>query len=285
MTKVRTDFLAHLELRGYANATVKNYIQAVSLLARHYNKNPLLLTPQNIVDYLLYVKNTKKLAIRTYNIHFYGIKSFYDHFCPAQNMTGDLKRMKEPHHLPVVLSKQEAFAMIDAAPNLKIKAAVAVFYSSGLRLEECTSLKLTDIDRSRMILKVIQGKGAKDRTAILSLKTLDILGHYWREYKPKVFLFEGYRKDAPISKRRLENYVTEAAKAANINKHVTPHTLRHSFATHLLEDNVPLAVIQQLLGHSDIKTTTMYTHVSNELFHKTGSPFDTDIQSPTGGVK
>jgi site-specific recombinase XerD len=89
------------------------------------------------------------LAIRTYNIHFYGIKSFYDHFCPGQNMTGDFKRMKEPHHLPVVLSKQEAFAMIDAAPNLKIKTVVAVFYSSGQRLEEYTSLKLTDIDRSR----------------------------------------------------------------------------------------------------------------------------------------
>ncbi|NLD91715.1 MAG: tyrosine-type recombinase/integrase [Fibrobacter sp.] len=285
MTKVRQDFLAHLQLRGYADSTVKNYIQSVSLLARHYNKNPLLLTPQNIIDYLLHLRNIKKLAIRTYNIHFYGIKSFYDHFLPGQKMTGDLKRMKEPDYLPVVLSKQEAFAMIDAAQNLKIKAAVAVFYSSGLRLEECTTLKLTDIDRGRMILKVIQGKGAKDRTAILSIKTLGILGDYWRKYKPRVYLFEGYKKDAPISKRRLENYVTEAAKAANINKHVTPHTLRHSFATHLLEDGVPLAVIQHLLGHSDIKTTTMYTHVSNELFHKIGSPFDTNAQSSTGGVK
>jgi site-specific recombinase XerD len=133
-------------------------------------------------------------------------------------MTGDLKRMKEPHYLPVVLSKQEAFAMIEAAQNLKIKAAVAVFYSSGLRLEECTTLKLTDIDRSRMILKVIQGKGAKDRTAILSIKTLGILGDYWRKYKPRVYLFEGYKKDAPISKCFLINYIKRSGSFLQSNR-------------------------------------------------------------------
>jgi site-specific recombinase XerD len=274
MTKLHADFLAHLQLRGYAEATIKNYTQAISLLARHYDKSPLLLTADDIIEYLLYIRNVKKLAIRTYNIHFYSIKCFYEHFVPNQNMIGDLRRMKEPDYLPVVLSKQEAFAMVDAAPNLKIKAAIALFYSSGVRLTECVNMKMSCIDRSRMVLNVSQGKGAKDRTAVLSSKTLDILAAYWRHYRPDVYLFEGHTSGKPLSRRRFQSYVQEAAAAAGISKHVSPHTLRHSFATHLLEDGVPLAVIQQMLGHADIKTTTIYTHVSSELLRKTKSPFD-----------
>jgi site-specific recombinase XerD len=275
MTKIRQEFITHFQLRGAAKATMKNYVGAVSLLARHYNKSPLLLSPQDIKEYLLYIRNIKKLAVRSYNIHFYGIKCFYEHFCPDKNMMGDLRRMKEPHYQPVILSKEEAFAMVDAAPNLKIKAAIALFYSAGIRLSECVNLRMSCIDRKRMVINIQQSKGAKDRTTILSPKTVDILTEYWKQYRPTVYLFEGHKQGKPLSQRRFQNYVIEAAQSAGINKHVTPHTLRHSFATHLLEDNVPLAVIQQMLGHADIKTTTIYTHVSSELMQQVGSPFDT----------
>lgn len=278
MTKLRQEFIAHLQLKGYANKTVRNYTQSMALFARHYNKSPLLLTQQQVRDYLLYLRNVRKLAVRTINIHFYSIKCFYEHFTPEINMMGDMRRMREPKHYPVILSKQEAFALIEKAPNLKMKAAIALFYSAGLRLGECANLKMSCIDRKRMIIRIADGKGAIDRDAVLSRKTLDILTEYWRQYRPSVYLFEGRTIGKPHGVRIFEHYVIRATKTAGITKHVTPHTLRHSFATHLLEDGVPLIAIQKMLGHADVKTTTMYTHVSTDLIHKTGSPFDTDIK-------
>lgn len=278
MTKLRQDFIAHLQLKGYAKATIKNYIQSMHLFAKHYNKSPLLLTPQQVKDYLLYLRNVKKLAIRTINIHFYSIKCFYEHFIPEINMIGDMRRMREPKHYPIILSKQEAFDLIEKAPNFKIKAAIALFYSAGLRLGECANLKMCCIDRKRMIIRITQGKGAIDRDAVLSRKTLDIITEYWKQYRSSVYLFEGRTRGKPHGVRIFQHYVIQATKTAGITKHVSPHTLRHSFATHLLEDGVPLIAIQKMLGHADVKTTTMYTHVSADLINKIGSPFDTDIK-------
>ncbi len=127
-----------------------------------------------------------------------------------------------------------------------------------------------------MVIRITQGKGAIDRDAVLSRKTLDILTEYWKQYRPAIYLFEGRTSGKPHNLRIFQHYVIEATKAAGITKHVSPHTLRHSFATHLLEDGVPLIAIQKMLGHADVKTTTMYTHVSADLIHKIGSPFDTD---------
>lgn len=212
--------------------------------------------------FLLYIRNVRKLTVRTYNNYFYSIKKFYEHFLPNQNFLGDLRRMREPVHHPIVLSKEDVLTLIDSAANLKIKAAIALFYASGIRVEECSLLKMSCIDRKRMIIRIELGKGARDRITVLSHKALDILGEYWREYRPEVYLFEGYKKGKPLSPRSLETYVSETAKKAGINKQVTPHTLRHSFATHLTEAGVPLPIIQKLLGHADIKTTTLYVHLS-----------------------
>jgi integrase/recombinase XerD len=274
MTRLRSDFLAHLQLRGFSERTIGNYIDGVAGFACHFNKSPLELTHAHVTEYLLHLRNERKLAVRTINLHMYSIRSFYDHFLPGQNMMGDIRRMKEPESHPEILSRQEVFAMIDSAPNLKIKAVVAVLYSSGMRLSECADLKMSCIERDRKVIRIIKGKGGKDRNAVLSDKALAILGDYWRQYKPAVYVFEGYTAGKALCHRRYQDYVTQAAQQAHITKRVSPHILRHSFATHLLEDNVPLDVIQKMLGHACVTTTTMYAHVSSELLNRIGSPLD-----------
>jgi len=282
MTQLRRDFIAHLQLRGFSEHTIRNYIESMAMYARHFNKSPLELKREHVKEYLLHLRNVKKLAVRTINLHMYSIKSFYEHFLPGVDMMGDIRRMKEPEVCPVVLSREEVYSMIDNAPNLKITAVVALLYSSGIRLGECAALKMSCIERSRMIIRILQGKGGKDRNAVLSVKTLDILSAYYRYYRPSVYLFEGYTPGEPMSLRRYQDYVIAAAKKARICKHVTPHTLRHSFATHLLEDGVPLRVIQDMLGHATVTTTTIYTHVSSDLLNKVGSPFDKPLNRKGG---
>jgi len=274
MTKLRSDFIVSLQLKGYAQNTIDNYVHAVALYARYFGKSPLELTADDVERYLMYLLKVKHLGIRTINLHMYSIRSFYDHFLPEKNLMAKVFRMKEPQYLPNVLSREEVASMLQVAANLKIKAIITLLYSSGLRLSECALLKLAHIDRSRMVLNIIQGKGGKDRTAVLAEKAAPLLIEYWRQYRSTTYLFEGYTKGEPLSRRRYQDYVVSTAKKAKITKHVTPHTLRHSFATHLLEDGVPLRVIQQMLGHADVATTTLYTHVSSELLRSTGSPFD-----------
>lgn len=274
MTKERQDFIGHLELRGFSPRTIRNYVDNVARLARHYKKSPLLLTHEQIKDYLLHLRNERKLAVRTLNLHFYSIRSFYDHFKPESRLLGDLRRMKEPQSHPVILSKEEVHSLLDRAPNFKIKAVVALLYSSGIRLSECAMLMLSQIDRNRKIINIIKGKGGKDRVAVLSEAALSILTDYWRQYRPTRYLFEGYRKGEPLSRRRYHDYITQAVHAAGITKSISCHTLRHSFATHLLESGVPLRIIQDMLGHACVTTTTMYTHVSAALLNQVGSPLD-----------
>jgi len=190
-----------------------------------------------------------------------------------------LKRMKEPVCRPEVLSKEEVEQIIAIAHPLKVKAIIAVLYSAGLRLAECASLKVSDIDSKRMVIRVERGKGSKDRYAVLAQRTLSVLREYYKSCRPQQWLFENRSKDKPISHRRIHDYIRNMSREAGVKKHVTAHILRHSFATHLLEAGQPLAVIQELLGHASIKTTTMYTHVSSDLLHKAGSPFDTPPQA------
>lgn len=279
MSKLRQDFIAHLQLKGYSEKTIRNYIECVALYSKHYNKSPLDLEHEHVKNYLLYMRNKRKLKIRTINLHLYSLRSFYEHFCPDKDYFKDIRRMKEPDYHPEILSREEVLAMIDASKNLKMKAINALLYSSGIRLAECVNLKIHDVDSKRMIIRIRQGKGARDRNAVLSQRALLILRAYYKQYRPSLYLFEGWYTDKPLSQRRFQDYVCGAAKLAGITKHVSPHTMRHSFATHLLEDGVPLKVIQEFLGHATIKTTTIYTHVSSDLLSKVGSPFDRPADS------
>lgn len=275
MGKLRQDFIGHLELRGFSPRTIENYVGCVAGLSRHYAKSPLELTHGQVREYLLFLRNTRKLAVRTQNLHYYAIRNFYDHFLPNDNVLGDIRRMKEPQSHPVIVSIPELSRMIDYAPNYKVKAVVALLYSSGIRLSECAMLRMSCIDRNRKIINIVHGKGGKDRVAVLSDRALAILTEYWKQYRPVTYLFEGYRKGEPLSRRRYHDYISQAAKAAGVTKSISCHTLRHSFATHLLEAGVPLRIIQDMLGHACVTTTTVYTHVSADLLNKVGSPLDT----------
>jgi integrase/recombinase XerD len=283
MSTLRADFIGRLQLKGFTNRTINNYVASVAALSAFHKRSPLDLTKAEIRKFYLHELNDKKMAARTINLHMASLKTFYNLMAPGSTVMDGITRLKCPRHLPVILSTAEIRQLIDSIHNLKHKAAVALMYSSGLRLSECATLKPSHIDSQRMKVRVEQGKGKKDRYTILSRQTLEILRQYYTLYHPKQWLFEGREKN--LSQRTLGIVIGKAINKAGINKPVTPHTLRHCFATHLLEQGVSLQVIQQLLGHSSIKTTAIYTHVSSAMLDKVISPFDAESCGNIGKVR
>ena len=182
--------------------------------------------------------------------------------------------MKEPFKVPEVLSKEEIEALVASCTDIRTRAIITVLYSSGIRLGECASLKITDVDSDRMVLRINSGKGGRDRYAVLSQRALVLLRQYYRSFRPKHWLFENRKRSQPILKRRTQQLVHDAGIRAGIKKPVAAHILRHTFATHLLEAKIPLPVIQHFMGHTNISTTVKYSHVSSEMLKSVGSPFD-----------
>jgi len=276
MTLLRSQFIEQLRVRGYSERTVENYTAAVAFLARHYSRSPLLITSQEVRSYLLFLLEQRKLAAATVNLHMDAFKSFYNIMAPGSNVTQGFVHVKKPCRIPLVLSRQEVRSLIDAAANLKYKAIIMLLYSAGLRLMECVLLKPSHIESDRMKIRVEQGKGKCDRYTILSHKALETLHRYYKEYRPRNWLFEGHNHNH-LCPRIIGKVVADAARDARLGKRVHPHTLRHCFATHLLESGISLPVIQRLLGHSSIKTTMMYLHVSQPLIDATVSPLDMEL--------
>lgn len=278
MTPLRASYIAHLELKYTSAKTRKNYLEPVIQMSKWLKRSPDTINRDELQKYLLYLKLERKLAIPTLNIHIYALKCFFEFILPETDIMAPYHRLKEPKHIPDVLGREEIRAIIDTETNLKYKAILATLYSSGLRLEECVNLNITDIDSSRMIIHVRQGKGGKDRITILSQRTLDILRRYWMEYKPRTCLFEGNVKGKRIHRRTIEEIVAVAAYKTGIRRRIKTHTLRHSFATHLHEDGVSIQVIGRLLGHERLETTSIYTHVSTAMLSSVKSPLD--VTSP-----
>jgi integrase/recombinase XerD len=232
----------------------------------------LTLLTSDIRTFLLHELNDRKLAAKTVSLHKAAITTFYNLITPGSTVMNGITNIRCPMKIPVVLDCKEVQRLIAAIENLKHKAAVILLYSGGLRLNECITLKPHHIESERMKIRVEQGKGKKDRYTILSQRALELLRDYFHSYRPKKWLFEG--RHGHLSNRMLHRAIKVAARKAGIVKPVSAHTLRHCFATHLLERGVALQVIQQLLGHSSIKTTTIYTHVSSAMIDKVISPFD-----------
>ena len=272
MSSLRADFIGRLQLKGFSGRTVTNYVAAVAALSAFHKRSPLDLSKDDIRKFYLHELNDKKMAARTINLHMAALKTFYNLMAPGSTVMNGIARLKCPKKIPAVLDTQEVQQLIDSIHNLKHKAAVTLLYSSGLRLMECLTLKPHHIESRRMKVRVEQGKGKKDRYTILSQRALLILREYFQAFRPKKWLFEGW--NGHWHQRTLGKILSDAALKAKINKHVSPHTLRHCFATHLLEQGVSLQVIQQLLGHSSIKTTAIYTHVTSVMLDKVVSPFD-----------
>lgn len=272
MSALRADFIGRLQLKGFSERSITTYVSTVAALAAFHKRSPLALATDEIRTFLLYELNEKKLAARTVNLHKAALKTFYTLMAPECTVMNGITNIKCPHTIPVILDTQEVQRLIAAIRNIKHKALVILLYSGGLRLSECATLKPHHIESGRMKIRIEQGKGKKDRYTILSQRALALLREYYQAYRPKKWLFEGWH--GHIHRRTIGKIVTDAARKAGIKKPATPHTLRHCFATHLLEQGVSLQVIQQLLGHSSIKTTTIYTHVSSAMIDKVVSPFD-----------
>jgi site-specific recombinase XerD len=273
MTPVRQRFIEQLQLKGFSSHTIENYVSSVFSLAQHHKRCPLSMSTEEVRSYLLHLTRVSRLSPRTINLRIASLKTFYRLMAPQGKVMDSFSTMKVPKHLPAIPERQEIEQMLKKTRNIKHKTVIMLLYSAGLRLSECAALRISDIESNRMMILVREGKGKKDRYTLLSKRMLEQLRLYYTEYHPKVWLFEGMKK-GPISNRLLNTIVKEAVQRAGIKKNITPHSLRHAFATHLLEAGVSLQVIQKLLGHSCIKTTTIYTHVSQALLHTVQSPFD-----------
>lgn len=274
MGRLREEMKGDLELRGLSPETQKIYLYYVTNFSRYFNRSPYHLGKREIKEYLLYLLREKKASASTVNLCYSALKFLYARTLKRDEIMEKIPRLRSTKKLPVVLERQEVESLFSVMKNLKHRAILMLIYSSGLRLREASHLKVSDIDSKRMVLRIRQGKGRKDRYTLLSTAALEVLRKYWRHCRPKEWLFEGRLSDKPLSVRSIQRVFKKARTLAGITKPATVHTLRHSFATHLLEQGTDLYRIQLLLGHRSLKTTAIYLHVSRKELVRIVSPLD-----------
>ena len=274
MTPLRKQMTDALELRGLSPKTVRLYVDCVARFARHFGKSPEKLGSEEVRTYLLYLIHERKVAWGTYKQALAALRFLYRWVLETGEVVQDIRAPRPERRLPVVLSFDEVHRFFAAITSFKHRTILMTAYAAGLRVSEAASLRVSDIDTQRMVIRVVQGKRKKDRYTILSPLLLQMLRHYWWAARPKDHLFPGRGKTGHVTSSSVQRACIEAHQAAGLAKEVTPHTLRHSFATHLLEAGTDLRVIQELLGHASPRTTSIYTHVSTRLIAKTKSPLD-----------
>jgi site-specific recombinase XerD len=263
-----------LNLRGYSSKTVKNYVNHVKRFSDKYRSDLRKLNEEQIKRYISYLLDDNNSSHSYANQAINSLKFFYVNILKGNRFSLSLPRPKKERKLPNVLSKNEVKKIINCTHNLKHKAILTLAYSSGLRVSEVVNLKPSDIDSERMLIKITQSKGRKDRYTCLSLNALELLREYYKKFKPQKWLFEGANPVRPLTSRSAQHVFNRACSKARIMKPVTFHSLRHSFATHLLEAGTDIRYIQELLGHSSTKTTEIYTHVSKRSLSQITSPLD-----------
>jgi len=271
--------LDDMRMRKLCDKTQTGYIRAVRQLAAFLERSPDTATVEDLRRFQLHLVDRGTSPI-TLNATITGLKFFFDVTLDRGELLAKMQPVRVPHTLPVVLSREEVARLIAAAPNLKSQTALSIAYGAGLRASEVIALKVGDIDSQRMILRVEQGKGRKDRYAMLAPVLLERLRAWWRvghaqgKILPGGWLFPGMNPIESLTTRQLNRAIHAAADAARIDKRVSMHTLRHSFATHLLEQKVDIRVIQVLLGHKKLETTSLYTHVATDLLREVISPLE-----------
>lgn len=264
-----------VKLGGLAESTLKNYGRSIAKIALYFGKIPLELEKEQIDDYLLLLLEKGQIPSKSYFKHtVYGLRFLFRLF-GKEDKAIQLPSLKAEKKLPIVLSKQECKRLFKAPKLLKHRILLALIYSAGLRINEVVKLKPEDIDSDRMQIRIRQAKGRKDRYVVLSKFALQGLRKYFRACKPKIWLFNGRSNSLPMSKRAVQWAMKEAIKKSGIRKQATCHTLRHSFATHLLEDGVDLFTIKEQLGHATIQTTMIYLHIARYKRVMPHSPLDT----------
>ena len=291
MTRLRQIMLEELERRNYAPGTIRCYIRTVEHYARHFHRSPDQLGPDHIRQYQALLFRKWKLAPNTVSQRLAALRFFYIQVLKQGWSVAETPYPKKVLHLPQVLSQQEVARLIEAASNPFHRILLMTLYATGGRRAEVAHLTLHDIDSQRMVIHIRGGKGRKDRDVMLSPALLEALRAYWRglDRKPSHWLFPGgFRRtcDRPIDTKVLWWACVLAAKRAGLaDKHVHPHTLRHCFATHLLEAGADLRTIQMLLGHRDLEETTIYLHLSQRHLGATASPLDALALDAQGGLK
>ena len=275
MTPLRKKMIKAMELRNLAQETQRNYRAAVTGLARYYQQSPDTLSQEMIEDYLLYLKKQKGISPGTCSTVVSGLRFFYNYV--ADRPVPFDYFFRKASKLPTVLSIEEVWNLIDAAKDIKHRLLLMTAYSAGLRAGEVAALKPEHIDSKRMLIKVENGKGGKDRYTVLAKRLLPELRHYYKIRKPQTYLFPSsykHRKNQPLTYSSVRHIYEKARKKAGIKKGEGTHTLRHSFATHLLEDGQDIRKIQVLMGHRRLSTTIIYLHVSRLTLSKIPSPLD-----------
>jgi site-specific recombinase XerD len=263
-----------MQRRGLAPTTQRSYIHYTSEFAKFFNTSPEQLDLEAIRQYEIHLINEKKMSPQSVNTFVSSVQFLYTVTLEMPWGTQCFPRMRVASKLPVVLDPEEVAEFFDYVPSLKYRAALMLCYGAGLRISEAVAVKVDDIDSKRMLIRVQQGKGAKDRYAMLSPRLLAVLRRYWRAARPPVWLFPSWRPNRHLCAGSLSQACRDASDHCGLTKRVTAHTLRHSFATHLLESGTDTRVIQVLLGHSRIDTTARYTKVSTHVIAGTSSPLD-----------
>jgi len=273
-----------MQLRNFSPHTQRAYVRAVAKFAEYFATRPEQLGPEEVRTYLVYLVQEGGVSWGTYNITLCALRFFYQATLGCDRMLEGIKCPKGEKRLPVVLSQSETTQFFNAIKNIKHLALLMTAYAAGLRVSELVDLRVDDIDSRRMMIRVIQGKGRKDRYVKLSVRLLEVLREYWKSRCPSVWLFPGRHPDRPITAGTVGRLCKQIGERAGLRKEVTPHTLRHSYGTHLLDAGTDLRTIQILLGHRNIKTTALYTHVSQAKLESTPSPLDLLPDEPGKGA-
>jgi integrase/recombinase XerD len=287
VSALRARMIEDMTVRGFTEETHSNYIREVRAFAAFIRRSPGTATAEDLRRFQLH-QTQSGMQPPSINSSVSALRFFFTVTLDRPDLARRLTVVRQPRRLPAVLSVEEITLLLQAAPGPKYKAAFATAYGAGLRVSEVVALKVGDIDSERMLLRVEQGKGRKDRDAMLSPQLLELLRDWWVEGRrrgvllPRGWLFPGRNPIEPLSTRQLNRAVHAAAEAAGIRKRVSPHTLRHSFATHLLEQDTDIRVIQVLLGHAKLDTTARYTRVANTTIRNVTSPLDRLAPLPAG---
>src|SRR5215510_4792544 len=282
----RRRMIEDMSLRKFGEKTQHDYIAYVKTFSTFLGRSPATATPEDLRRYQVH-QSRSGVSPSTINSSVAALRFFFRVTLNHPEMGRHLTLVPLPERLRVVLSEHEVEQLLEAAPGVKYKAALSVAYGAGLRVSEVANLKVSDIDSKRMLIRVEQGKGKKDRHAMLSPQLLAILQDYWWVAKPRLWLFPGRDPLLPITTRQLYRVVRDTAEAVGIKKRVSPHVLRHSFATHLYEQGTDIRTIQVLLGHSKLDTTARYAHVATKVLREVASPLDmlTPLRSKTSPPK
>ena len=289
MTRLRQMMLDELQRRNYSPNTVRTYIHAIEDFARYFGRSPYRLGPEDIRQYQVHLFRERKLSAGTVEGRTAALRFLFVKTLKRPYIHDQIPFPKRQRPLPTVLSQDEVARLIDSAQSLMHRAMLMTLYGTGVRRAELCQLKVADVDSKRMVIRVRNGKGGRDRDVLLSDKLLETLREYWRWMKPKTYLFPGtvknWRADVPITTKVVWTAVNEARKRAGIEKRITPHTLRHSFATHMLEAGADLRTIQVLLGHAELADTAVYLHLSRRHLQAVASPIEAITVSSPDDVK